>query len=160
MIWNATDRIMSSAAESARARAAVATAIGTSAAVDLISAQARYAQAEQAAKAALAAVSAKKAELAAQVLSQSRRTNSKPAGRVELSARHPIDWDDTPTFYQAAEIAHGHLLHFKQVWYADGYSLGDLLYSLPLAPGQKKLISVIDWDRREQQCTFGKYQQR
>jgi hypothetical protein len=62
----------------------------------------------------------------------------------------PVDWDDTPTFHQAASISHGHLLQFKQVWYADGYSLGDLLYSLPLAPGQKKLISVVDWERREQ----------
>jgi len=73
-----------------------------------------------------------------------------PPGRVALSRNAPVDWDSTPTFYEAASIAHGHLLHFKQVWYADGYSLGDLLYSLPLAPGQKKLISVVDWERREQ----------
>jgi hypothetical protein len=46
-------------------------------------------------------------------------------------------------------VAHGHLLHFRQTWYADGYSLGDLLYSLPLAPGQKKLISVVEWERSE-----------
>jgi hypothetical protein len=73
-----------------------------------------------------------------------------PPGRVPLDRNAPIDWDSTPTFYEAASIAHGHLLHFKQVWYADGYSLGDLLHSLPLAPGQKKLISVVDWERREQ----------
>src|SRR5262245_50292099 len=70
--------------------------------------------------------------------------------RVDLQASNPVDWDSTPTFFEAATIAHGHLLHFKQVWYSDGYSLGDLLYSLPLAPGQKKLISVVDWERREQ----------
>lgn len=70
-------------------------------------------------------------------------------GRVELGDAQ-IDWDDTPTLYQATTIAHGHLLTFKQVWRADGYSLGDLLYSLPLAPGQKKLIAVVDWDRREE----------
>ncbi|MBX3636190.1 MAG: hypothetical protein KF683_12540 [Rubrivivax sp.] len=69
--------------------------------------------------------------------------------RYELNGRNPIDWDATPTFYEATTIAHGHLLHFKQIWYADGYSLGDLLYSLPLAPGQKRLISVLDWERRE-----------
>jgi hypothetical protein len=73
----------------------------------------------------------------------------RPPGRAELNATTPVDWDATPTFYEAATIAHGHLLHFKQVWYADGYSLGDLLYSLPLAPGQKKLVSVVDWERRE-----------
>jgi len=72
------------------------------------------------------------------------------SGREILSPDVEVDWDETPTFFQAASVAHGHLLHFKQRWYADGYSLGDLLYSLPLAPGQKKLISVVDWERREQ----------
>jgi outer membrane protein OmpA-like peptidoglycan-associated protein len=72
------------------------------------------------------------------------------SGREVLSPDIEVDWDETPTFFQAASVAHGHLLHFKQRWYADGYSLGDLLYSLPLAPGQKKLISVVDWERREQ----------
>ena len=76
-------------------------------------------------------------------------TPARDPRRVEMDVDNPVDWDSTPTFYEAAEIAHGHILHFKQTWYADGYSLGDLLYSLPLAPGQKKLISVIDWERRE-----------
>ena len=79
----------------------------------------------------------------------SRGTPRAP-GRMQLDGDHPVDWDATPTFYEASTISHGHLLHFKQVWYADGYSLGDLLYSLPLAPGQKKLVSVVDWERREQ----------
>jgi hypothetical protein len=70
-------------------------------------------------------------------------------GRGTLTCDNPVDWDDTPTFYQACTIAHGHILHFKQQWIADGYSLGDLLYSLPLAPCQKKQIAIIDWDRRE-----------
>lgn len=69
--------------------------------------------------------------------------------RGPLSCGNPVDWDDEPTFYQACTIAHGHILHLKQEWVADGYSLGDLLYSLPLAPCQKKQIVMIDWDRRE-----------
>jgi hypothetical protein len=73
----------------------------------------------------------------------------KGVGRVELDADHVVDWDDTPTTYQATTIAHGHLLHFKQVWRADGYSLGDLLHSLPLAPGQVKRIATLDWDRED-----------
>jgi hypothetical protein len=68
--------------------------------------------------------------------------------RAPVSLTNPIDWDDTPTIYQATSVAHGHILTLKQVWRADGYSLGDLLYSLPLAPCQKKEIAVIDWDRR------------
>jgi len=73
----------------------------------------------------------------------------RPLGRVELGPNNSVDWDDEPTIYQAVEIAHGHLLHFKSEWIADGYSLGDLLYSLPLAPGQKKQLVVFDWERRE-----------
>jgi len=69
-------------------------------------------------------------------------------GRAHLTPLNQINWDKA-TIYQAASIAHGHLLHFKQQWIPDGYSIGDLLYSLPLAPGQKKQIAVLDWERRE-----------
>ncbi|OQY99662.1 MAG: hypothetical protein B6D41_01135 [Chloroflexi bacterium UTCFX4] len=74
---------------------------------------------------------------------------SQPLGRVVLNETNAVDWDPTPTSYQAVEVAHGHLLQFKSEWIDDGYSLGDLLYSLPLAPGQKKQIVVFDWERRE-----------
>ncbi len=50
---------------------------------------------------------------------------------------------------QAVTVSHAHLLEFDQLWKAHGYSLGDLLYSLPLAPCQKKQIAVVDWERRE-----------
>ena len=71
---------------------------------------------------------------------EAMRNALQPAtGRTRLAPDAPVDWDSTPTLFQAAEVSHGHLLHFKQQWYANGYSLGDLLYSLPLAPGQKKL---------------------
>jgi hypothetical protein len=69
--------------------------------------------------------------------------------RSRLSCARPVDWDHEPTLHQACTVAHGHLLHFVQEWVADGYSLGDLLYSLPLAPCQKKQIVVLDWERRE-----------
>lgn len=73
----------------------------------------------------------------------------KEPGRSRLSCGNPVDWDEDPTIYQACTIAHGHVLRFKQEWIADGYSMGNLLYSLPLAPGQKKQIAVVDWERRE-----------
>lgn len=73
----------------------------------------------------------------------------KAIGRHLLDIDNQIDWDEDPTIYQATTLSHGHLLHFKQEWVSDGYSLGDLLYSLPLAPGQKKQIVVFDWERRE-----------
>lgn len=74
---------------------------------------------------------------------------AKAPGRVRLDGANPVDWDDDPTVYQATSIAHGHILRIKQEWVADGYSMGNLLYSLPLAPGQKKQIAVVDWERRE-----------
>ena len=46
--------------------------------------------------------------------------------------------DATAQFAQAVSVATGHILHYKVEFKADGYSLGDLVYSLPLAPGQKK----------------------
>jgi hypothetical protein len=70
------------------------------------------------------------------------------SGPVELDASSPIDWDDTPTIYLATGLAHGHILRYREVWHADGYSLGDLLYSLPLAPMQRRKIAVVDWERR------------
>ena len=70
-------------------------------------------------------------------------------GRGTLTCSNSIDWDHEPTIYQACTISHGHLLHFKQTWSADGYSMGDLLYSLPLAPCQKKQIAILDWSRSE-----------
>jgi hypothetical protein len=73
--------------------------------------------------------------------------------RGSVSLDNPIRWQDAPdnrdklSIYQAVSVATGHLLHYKTVLKADGYSLGDLLYSLPLAPGQKKQIVVYDWKR-------------
>lgn len=71
------------------------------------------------------------------------------SGRIDLDGTNDVDWDDKPTIYQATSIAHGHLLNFKQEWFNDGYSIGDLIYSLPLAPGQKKQIVTFDWDRKD-----------
>lgn len=135
-------------AEEARAAADLAgTKVATTAKSSAEAAQA--AAIANAARDAEVAERARVMENAARERLEAQQVRAKPPVRAALSRNNPIDWDDTPTFYQAAEIAHGHLLHFKQVWYADGYSLGDLLYSLPLAPGQKKFISVVDWERRE-----------
>ena len=70
-------------------------------------------------------------------------------GRRPIAKDNDVQWDGVPKTMQAATIAHGHLLEFRQQWKADGYSLGDLLYSLPLAPGQKRRMVILDWDRQE-----------
>jgi hypothetical protein len=84
-----------------------------------------------------------------EVLDALRNARHASATRSELNARNPIDWDLDPTFYQATSVAFGHLLQFKQQWKADGYSLGDLLYSLPLGPLQRRRVAIVDWERRE-----------
>lgn len=70
--------------------------------------------------------------------------------RRPVGLKNPIRWQDAPdshqnlSLYQAVTVATGHILHYKSVFKADGYSLGNLLYSLALAPGQKKEIVVFD----------------
>lgn len=77
-------------------------------------------------------------------------------GKVKRNAvdlDNPIQWQDVTeagaemSLYQAVTVATGHVLHYRSEFRADGYSLGDLLYSLPLAPGQKKQIVVMDTQR-------------
>lgn len=70
--------------------------------------------------------------------------------RAPVDLTNPIRWQDAPNFntnvslYQSVTVATGHILHYKSEFKADGYSMGELLYSLPLAPGQKKQIVVFD----------------
>ena len=70
--------------------------------------------------------------------------------RSSVDLDNPVRWQDAPDFhenltiYQSVTVATGHILHYKSEFKADGYSLGDLLYSLALAPGQKKQIVVFD----------------
>ncbi|MEQ9502856.1 MAG: hypothetical protein RIT81_38655 [Deltaproteobacteria bacterium] len=75
-------------------------------------------------------------------------TEAESNGRRRLTTR-ALDWERAPQRYQATTASLGHLLHYKQSWHADGYSLGDLVHSLPLAPCQMKRVAVLDWDRRE-----------
>ena len=69
--------------------------------------------------------------------------------RRNIDLDNPIKWEDISgsvdeTLYEAVTISTGHVLHYKSEFRADGYSLGDLLYALPLAPGQKKEIVILD----------------
>lgn len=45
-------------------------------------------------------------------------------------------------------IAVGAVLSYDQSWFAQGLTLGQLLHSLTLAPGEATRIAVIDWSRR------------
>ena len=45
-------------------------------------------------------------------------------------------------------VAFGALLTFTQSWYTQGVTLGQLLHSTSLAPGESTRIAVIDWSRK------------
>ena len=46
------------------------------------------------------------------------------------------------------QVAFGALLTFNQSWFAQGVTLGQLLHSVSLAPGESTRIAVIDWSRK------------
>jgi len=46
-----------------------------------------------------------------------------------------------------AVIKFGEILEYKQDWYSLGHSLGEIKYSLPLAPGESVQLAVIEWSR-------------
>ncbi|MEW6518368.1 MAG: hypothetical protein AB1461_03040 [Thermodesulfobacteriota bacterium] len=47
-----------------------------------------------------------------------------------------------------SRLATGALLTFSQSWFSQGLTLGSLLHSISLAPGESTRIAVIDWSRR------------
>ncbi len=137
----APDRTLLDGVLEARARNGNPVALETSVITDLVR--------ENRPLSALRLLDAEHVSVVRHVRNAADRLTEAGAGRFALSDSKQIDWEDVPERYQATTIAHGHLLSIKQVWRADGYSMGDLLYSLPLAPGQQKLVSVLDWDREE-----------
>lgn len=51
---------------------------------------------------------------------------------------------------QDTHILWGQLLEFRQTWRSLGHSLGEIKYSLTLAPGEAVKVAVIDWKRSDQ----------
>jgi hypothetical protein len=43
----------------------------------------------------------------------------------------------------------GHVIEYSTEWFSIGHSLGQLLYTLPLAPGEVVKIAVVDWSRSD-----------
>jgi hypothetical protein len=66
---------------------------------------------------------------------------------VEIEGPIPLDKAvDHP--FGFGKPAVGALLTFSQSWFAKGVTLGQMLHSLALAPGEATRIAVIDWARR------------
>ena len=77
-------------------------------------------------------------------------------GKWRFADRVPVDRPiDLTVFYRnveedpldvpkAASLGLGYIVRLHQVWIPAGLSLGDLLYSLPLAPGEEQRIAVYE----------------
>ncbi len=70
--------------------------------------------------------------------------------RQPASDRREIDYElEDPATYQAKTVAFGHIIETAVRYRSNGYSLGDIAYSLTLAPRQKRRIVKLDYARRE-----------
>ncbi len=70
---------------------------------------------------------------------------------TDLAEAGPIDISPTVSSdfgFRAPAI--GAILTFAQSWYAQGITLGNLLHSVALAPGESTRIAVYDWTRSQE----------
>jgi hypothetical protein len=68
-------------------------------------------------------------------------------GATELTG--PVSLEDTLAGAGGfTRPAVGALLTFTQSWFAQGVTLGHMLHSLALAPGEATRVAVVDWSRR------------
>jgi hypothetical protein len=68
---------------------------------------------------------------------------------LESSAFRPIDISRLALADAGfKKVAFGALLTMNQSWFAQGVTLGQLLHSVALAPGESTRIAVIDWSRK------------
>lgn len=68
---------------------------------------------------------------------------------VDLATAGPIDISPTASEnFGFSAPAVGAMLTFSQSWFAHGVTLGNLLHSVALAPGESTRIAVLDWARR------------
>jgi hypothetical protein len=57
---------------------------------------------------------------------------------------NPPPWPE-PT----GDVYLGYFIEYHSEWFPLGHSLGKISYSLPLAPGEKVQIAVVDWQRQD-----------
>lgn len=78
-------------------------------------------------------------------------------GSTDSSAQSPLSGplslQPSSTVLSFGTPAIGALTTWSQSWYAQGITLGHMLHSLALAPGEATRIAVIDWSRRTSAST-------
>ncbi|WP_454781770.1 hypothetical protein [Legionella sp. WA2022007384] len=72
-----------------------------------------------------------------------------PQETTDLNNAGPIDISPTVSSdFGFKKPAVGAMLTFAQSWFAQGVTLGNLLHSVALAPGESTRIAVMDWSRQ------------
>lgn len=69
--------------------------------------------------------------------------------RFHQLARLESTLQNDDQYAEGTPFSAGWVLEMKAEWFPIGHSLGQILYSLPLAPGEKRRIAVLDWSRTE-----------
>jgi hypothetical protein len=67
---------------------------------------------------------------------------------INADTFQPIDIKSLTDLGGFKRVALGALLTFTQSWFAEAVTLGHLLHSTTLAPGESTRVAVIDWSRR------------
>ena len=69
--------------------------------------------------------------------------NRMPVERaIDVSAFHKLIEENPVYLPKASTLGLGYVVHMQQTWIPAGLSLGDLIYSLPLAPGEQQRIAI------------------
>jgi hypothetical protein len=72
---------------------------------------------------------------------------SHPTDPGEQDVGYPLDPCELFLDTSSSELMIADIEEYKQTWHPLGHALGDILYSLALAPGESTNIAVIDWSR-------------
>ncbi len=75
------------------------------------------------------------------------------ADAIDASIKRAVDITDTLR-HAPPKVKFADVLDYRQRWYALGHSLGEIKYSLPLAPGESAQLAVIEWSRTDTASRF------
>lgn len=74
-----------------------------------------------------------------------------PLRRRPIGRYNEVEWEGNATRNQARSLAFGHIVEFRVRTRSAGYSLGNAVHSMTLAPRQTRQILRVDYRRRERE---------